>query len=233
MNKFLRFGLMAIALTFFFNAFAVTETKAQAVLNEILKRMEARRAALQSLQSKVTMIKRDSLLDESDVYQGNVKLIPGKSENDMYVRIDWTKPASEMLAVIKTEYMLYKPPINQIYIGKVSKAKNSASAGNVLSFLSMSKAQLKANYTYKYLGEEKLSSGVKTVHLELTPKNKQKYKSAELWIDADGMPLQSKIIENNNDSTTILLYNEQLNPKLDGKDFVIDYDKAKTKVIKG
>ena len=218
MNKFLKYGLMAVALTFFFNAVAVTETKAQAVLNEILKRMETHRASLQTLQSSVKMVKYDSVLNDPTTQEGTVKYIPGKTESDMYIRIDWTKP-DEKLAVIKKEYVLYRPMIGQVITGKVGEAKNSANAGGALSFMSMSKAQLKANYTYKYLGEETLSSGAKTVHLELTPKTKQKYKGAELWIDSDGMPLQMKIIEYNNDSTTILLYNVKKNPKIDRKRF--------------
>ena len=230
MNKLLKIGLTAIALVFFFNAFAVTQAKAQPI-NEILKRMEAHKTSLKTLQSSVTMIKRDALLGEDDTYQGTVKYIPGKTESDMYIRIDWAKP-DEKLAVIKTDYILYRPPLKQAIIGKVTKAKNSANAGGALSFLSMSKAQLKANYSYKYLGEATLSSGAKTVHLELTPKNKQKYKAAELWVDADGMPLQMRVIESNNDSTTVLLYNVQKNPTLKGSDFVITLPKG-TKEIKG
>jgi len=230
MSKFMRLVLTAFALIFVFNAFAVTETKAQH-LNEILKRMEAHRAALKTLESKVTMIKRDALLDENDIFQGTVKYIPGQNEREMYLRIDWTKP-DEKLAVIKTDYILYRPRLEQAIIGKVEKAKNSAGAGGALSFMSMSKTQLKANYTYKYLGEEKLSSGAKTVHLELTPKNKQKYKSAELWVDYDGMPLQMKVVENNNDSTTVLLYDVKRNPTLNGSDFEIKYPKT-TKIVKG
>ena len=232
MNKFLKFGLMAIALTFFFNAVAVTETKAQSLqLNEVLKRMEAHRASLKTLEANVTMVKHDSVLNDDTLQEGTVKYIPGKTENDMYIRIDWTKP-DEKLAVIKTDYVLYRPMLEQAIVGKVGKAKNSANAGGALSFMSMSKAQLKANYFYKHLGEETLSSGAKTVHLELTPKNKQKYKAAELWIDSDGMPLQMKIIESNNDSTTILLKNVKKNPTLKGSDFEIKYPKN-TKIIKG
>jgi outer membrane lipoprotein-sorting protein len=231
MNKFLRFGFMAIALVFFFNAVAVTETKAQIVLNEILKRMEAHRAALQTMQSEVTMVKTDALLGESDTYQGTVKYIPGKTENNMYIRIDWTKP-DEKLAVVKTKYVLYRPPINQAIVGEVKQAKNSANAGGALAFMSMSKAQLKANYSYKYLGEATLSNGAKTVHLELTPKTAQKYKSAELWVDFDGMPLQMKIVEKNGDSTTVLLSKVNKNITLDPNAFNINLPKN-TKVVKG
>lgn len=230
MSKFLKFGLMAIALTFLFNAVAVTETKAQQ-LNEILKRMEKHRVSLQTMESTVTMVKHDNLLNEDDTLKGVVKYIPGKSDKDMYIRIDWTKP-DEKLAVIKSNYVLYRPKLNQVIKGQVSQAKNSANAGGALSFMSMSKTQLKANYNYKYIGEETLSNGSKTVHLELIPKTAQKYKSADLWVDLDGMPLQMRIVEKNGDSTTVLLSNVKKNPTLKGSDFVIDYPKG-TKEIKG
>jgi outer membrane lipoprotein-sorting protein len=231
MSKFLRYGLFAIALTFVFNAFAVTETKAQTILNEVLKRMEAHRAALITMESNVTFVKIDSVLDEKDIREGTVKYKPGKTENDMYIRIDWTKP-DEKIAVIKSDYILYQPKLEQAIVGKVSKAKNSANTGNALSFMSMSKAQLKANYSYKYIGEETLSSGAKTVHLELMPKKAQTYKSAELWIDVDGMPLQMKINEKNGDSTTVLLKNIKKNPTIDTNEFDIKPPKG-TKIIKG
>jgi outer membrane lipoprotein-sorting protein len=224
MNKFLKIVLPLIVLMFFFNGVAVINTKAQ-VLNTVLTRMEKHRLELKTLESKVTMRKTDALLGENDVFEGTIKYIPGKNDREMYIRIDWTRP-DEKLAVIKSEYVIYRPRLNQVIIGKIDKAKNSANAGGALAFMSMSKAQLKANYSYKYLGEETLSSGDKTVHLELIPKAKQKYKSAELWVDVDGMPRQMKIVENNNDSTTVLLYNVKRNPTLKGSDFVINYPKT-------
>ncbi|MEO6588724.1 MAG: outer membrane lipoprotein carrier protein LolA [Pyrinomonadaceae bacterium] len=231
MNKFLRFGLTAIALTFLFSAFTVTETKAQGVLNEILKRMETHRASLRTMQSDVTMVKHDALLDEDDTLKGVVKYIPGKTENDMYIRIDWTKP-DEQLAVIKTDYILYRKLLKQAIKGKVNTAKNSANAGGALSFMSMSKGQLKTNYMPEYLGRETLKSGTSAVHLKLIPKTAQKYKYAELWVDDDGMPLQMKIVEKNGDSTTVLLSSVKKNPTINAADFTINFPKD-TKVIKG
>lgn len=231
MNKFLRFGFFAIALAFVFNAFAVTETKAQGVLNEILKRMETHRGFLRTMQSDVTMVKRDDQLGVEDTLKGVVKYIPGKTENDMYIRIDWTKP-DEKLAVVKKKYVLYRPPLGQAIVGTVSGAKNSANAGGVLSFMSMSKAQLKANYTPEYLGRETLSNGLSGVRIKLTPKTGQKYKYAELWVDDDGMPLQMKVVENNGDWTTVLLSGIKKNVQLKGEDFNISYPKD-TKIVKG
>lgn len=230
MKTFLRFGFLAIALTVFFNAFAVTETKAQGAINEIYNRMEANRARLTTVQAVVMMDKYNPQLDEHDKKQGNVIYLPGKSDSDMYVRINWTKPVDEQLAVIKGEYTLFQPRLKQAIVGKVDKAKNSAGAGNALGFMNMSKAQLKANYNVKYLGEETVSSGTKTWHLELTPKAAGKYKAAEIWVDGDGMPVQTKIVESNNDSTTVLLSNLRKNETISAKIFTIDLPKGTNKV---
>ena len=232
MKTFLRFGFFAIALTFFFNAFAVTETKAQ-IINEILKRMETHRASLKTLRADVMMDKYNPQLNIHDITQGNVTSLPGKSQREMYIRINWTKPVDEQLAVIKGEYTLYRRRLGQAIVGKVDSAKNSAGAGNALAFMSMSKEQLKANYTVKYLGEETVGGGAKTWHLELTPKAASKYKSAEIWVDGNGMPVQAKVVENNNDSTSVLLTNLQKNQTINAKVFKIDYPKKSTKIIKG
>ena len=230
MKTFLKFGFLAIALSIFFNAFVVIETKAQNVIPEILKRMEEHRAALKTLRADVTMDKYNQQLGERDVTQGNMILLPGKGERDMYVRINWTKPVEEQLSVVKGEYTLFRPRLKQAIIGKVEQAKNSAGAGNALSFMSMSKEQLKANYTVIYLGEETVSSGAKTWHLELTPKAASKYKSAEIWVDGNGMLVQAKVIESNKDTTSILLTNLHKNETISAKVFTINLPKGTNKV---
>jgi outer membrane lipoprotein-sorting protein len=97
--------------------------------------------------------------------------------------------------------------------------------------MSMSKAQLKQNYSMKYLGEATLTNGTKTWHLELTPNARTSYKSAEVWVDGNGMPVKSKVTEHNNDSTTVLLSNLQKNVKIDTSAFKVDLPKG-TKIIK-
>lgn len=230
MSKFLRLGLVAIALTFFFNAFAVSETKATP-LNEILKRMEAHRNTLSSLRANITMVKFNNQLGESDTYQGTTVYLPAKGR-DALVRIDWTSPRKESLAVVNKQYVLYNASLKQAIVGKVNDAKGNAKANNALAFMSMSRDQLKANYTVKYLGQEAVKGGTSTTRLELTPKNASSYKSAELWVDTNGMPIQAKVTENNGDSTTILLSNLQKNGTIKASVFKIDLPKG-TKVVEG
>jgi outer membrane lipoprotein-sorting protein len=231
MDKFLRFGLAAVALIFVFNVFAVTETKAQGLLNDVLNRMDAHYKALSSLQANVKMDKYNSQLDEHDITEGAVKYLPLKGR-DALVRIDWTKPVEESLAVVNKEYVLYRPRLRQALVGKVDKAQGSAKSNSALAFMNMSKAQLKTNYNVKYIGSETVSGGVQTWHLELTPKTKTTYKLANVWVDGNGMPIQMKVTENNNDATTIFLSNLKKNETLNTKIFVINLPKG-TKELKG
>jgi len=171
-------------------------------------------------------------LGENDITEGDLSYPPGKSEKQIYVRIDWTKPIAESLAIANGQYVLYRPKTKQAIIGKVDSAKGNSKSGGALAFMTMSKAQLSANYDVKYAGEETVSSGVNTFHLVLTPKAATSYKSADLWVDANGMPVQAKIVERNNDTTTILLTNIQRNATVNASVFKISPPKG-TAIVQG
>lgn len=218
-----------MTLAFVFGAVSVTESKAQ--LNEILNRMDAHYKALQSLSANVKMEKYNAQLGESDVSIGAVKYIPKSQNGKIYIRIDWTKPVEEQMAVIGDNYRLYRPRLNQVYEGKTSSAKNNAKVGGALSFMSMSKAELKNNYDLTYLGEEN-ADGVPTVHLKLVPKTASSYTESHIWVDGNGMPIMAKVVEKNKDSTTIVLSGIQKNVSIKGSDFNIVPPKG-AKVIKG
>jgi outer membrane lipoprotein-sorting protein len=228
MKSFARLSLAAIAVTLFFNAFAVTETKAQGgPLNEILKRMETHRNSLTSLRSSVKMVKYNAQLKETDTTEGTSVYLPAKGR-DALVRIDWTKPVQETLSVVGGKYILYRPRLGTYITGNAKSAKGNGKANGALAFMNMSKEQLKANYTIKYLGQETVSGNIPTWHLELTPKTASNFKVAELWVDGNGMPIQAKVIENNNDSTTVLLSNIEKNANINASQFEVKLPKDVT-----
>jgi len=82
----------------------------------------------------------------------------------------------------------------------------------------MSRQQLTATYLVDFVGKETVA-GSTTWHLLLTPRAKASYKSADLWVDANGMPIQARITAPNDDSTTILLTNLQKNVTVNKADF--------------
>ena len=225
MNKFLRMGVMAAAIALVFNVLAVTETNAQAILNTVLKRMDAHYKALSSLKSDLKMVKLNAQIGESDTTEGTIMFLPKTAKRVMYARIDWAKPIVENIAVIGDSYTLYRPRLNQVYKGKANKTANKV-PGGALAFLSMSKDQLLANYDVAYVAQEQITGGIEAWHLRMTPKVTTTYKMGEVWVDGNGMPLLVKFTENNNDVTTILLSNLQKNVTINGSDFVINYPKS-------
>lgn len=219
----LRLGLTAIALAVFFNAFAVTETNAQH-LNEILKRMEAYRVNLTTLESNLTMVKYDPVIKKSDVTQGTLKYAAVRDKKgkdiDAAIRIDWVKP-EEILSVVKGKYILFRPRLNVVYTGKADSKNASDKGGDALKFLNMSKKDLQANYSVQYLGEEKLEDTTSVLHLKLTPKTASKYKFADVWVDGNGRVLQFQITMQSGDYTAFRLSNIKENPRLPGSVFVV------------
>lgn len=232
MKKIFRLSFTAAALMFVFSFFAVTESKAQgSIINEILKRMEAHRQSLTSLQASVKMDKYNAQLDEHDITEGSTKYLPAKGR-DALVRIDWTRPVEETLSVVNKQYVLYRPRLGQAIIGKVEEGNKSTKSTGALAFMSMSKEKLKANYNVQDLGQENVSGNIPTYHLKLIPKTPTNYQYGEIWVDGNGMPLQMRVVESNNDSTTVLLSNLQKNLDLNAAVFKVNLPKG-TKVVKG
>ena len=215
-----------------FAIFSAVPATAQGVLSDILKRMDTNNKGLKSLKSSIKMSKYNPQLDEYDIYEGTVQYLPAPVKEQIKVRIDWAKPIVEHLAVGGGQYILYRPRLEQAIVGKVDQAKNGAGAGGALAFMSMNRAQLKANYDVVYIGEETVNGSVRTWHIQLTPKAANSYKSADLWVDSNGMPVQAKVVEKNNDSTTVQLTNIERNATVKGDVFAIKPPKN-TKIIQG
>ena len=228
MNRSIRISVVVAVLLAAFNIFAVADADAQ-VLREVLKRMDDHYKTLSTLRAGVKMDKFNSQLGEHDISEGTTMYVPQKGR-DAYVRVDWVKPIKESLSIVNKEYVIYRPHLAQAITGKVSKAQNNAKANSAMAFMNMSKAQLQANYTINYLGQEKVSTGAPTWHLELIPKTASNYRKAELWVDGNGMPIQAKVIENNNDATTVLLFNLEKNTKINLADIPINPPKG-TKIV--
>jgi outer membrane lipoprotein-sorting protein len=228
MKNFVRTGFIAIALTFVFGAIAVTKTTAQ--INQILKRMDVHYKALKSLRTGVILEKYNFALDELETLEGKAIFVPSKARNILF-RLDWEKP-SEILSIVNKKYVIFRPALKQAWIGSTEEQlKKLSAAKGPLAFASMSLKELKANYTLKYLGQERLCSKQKTWHLELTPKVAQGYTKFEFWVDGDGMPLQIKVVEKNNDWTTVLLTAPEKNVTINSQVFKLNLPKN-TKIIK-
>lgn len=233
MKRFVSSGLMIALIV---SAFAVVSPTANGqgagLVSSVLSRMEKNRQSLKSLRAGINVVKYNSQLGIEDKYRGVVIYMP-TGGRQAAVRIDWTSPRKESLAVNNNRYTVYRPNLRTAYQGDSSKmSNNDNNAGSLLSMMSMSKAQLEARFQpVKDVREETLWGGISTIHLTLVPKGKASYKYAEVWIDGAGMPVQTKIVEKNDDSTTMRLTGLEKNQKVSQSDFDVKLD-SNVKIVK-
>jgi len=233
MKRLVSSGLMIALIV---SAFAVVSPTANGqgagLVSSVLSRMEKNRQSLKSLRAGINVVKYNSQLGVEDKYRGIVIYMP-TGGRQAAVRIDWTSPRKESLAVNNNRYTIYRPALRTVYTGNSGNIGNGDNnANSLLSMMGMSKAQLEARFQpVKDVREETLWGNVSTIHLTLVPKGKASYKYAEVWIDGNGMPVQTKIIEKNDDSTTMRLTDLEKNARISSGDFDIKYDSS-VKVVK-
>lgn len=232
MKRLISSGLM---LAFILSTLVIvtpTTTKGQGagLVSSVLSRLEKNRQNLKSLRAGISLVKVNSQIGSEDKYHGVVLYLPGAGRQGS-VRIDWSSPRQEVLAVKDNKYTIYRPNQKIAYTGSANKM-NDKSAGGLMDMMSMSRGQLEARFQpVKDVREETLWGGVSTIHLTLVPKGNASYKYAEVWIDAGGMPVQTKIVEKNDDTTTMRLTSLEKNQNISKSDFDVKLDSS-VKVVK-
>jgi outer membrane lipoprotein-sorting protein len=203
------------------------------LVSSILNKMDRNRRSLSSLRAALTMQKYNAQLRDEDMSYGEVAYVAGKGR-DANVRVDWTKPVRESLAVSNGVYTLYRPRLAQAYQGSTRNQGKNTKVNSVLSFaFNMTGSQAKNQFNVSYEGEGTLESGGPHVWwLKLTPRGGASYQFAEVWVTDDGMPIQTRVTEKNGDATTVRLNNIQRNASVPDNVFHIDLP-AGTKIVKG
>jgi len=201
------------------------------LVSTIFNRMQRNQQNLKSLSAELTMEKYNAQLHDSDNYYGSVRYIPvaGRSA---FVRLEWNKPQHEILVVANGAYVLYRPRLNMAYYGTTNSI-HSQKDSDVLALMNMSAAQLRTRFGEpEDVRDETLWGGVWTQHLKVTPKGPASYKYIEVWVDKEGMPVQTKMVEKNDDSTTMRLSNVEKNQTIPMDQFTLKLDSS-VKRVKG
>jgi outer membrane lipoprotein-sorting protein len=205
------------------------------LISSILNKMDRNRRTLGSMRASIYMEKYNAQLRDTDKYTGDVQYVASKGR-DANVRVDWVRPAQEVLAVSNGQYTLYRPRLNQAYQGATKNvgSKSSGKANNVLGFaLNMTSAQAKSQFNVELVGEGELYKGSPHVWwLKLVPRGNVGYQYAEVWVTDDGMPIQTRVVEKNNDATTVRLTGIQRNLNIPMNTFEVPLPTG-TKIVKG
>jgi outer membrane lipoprotein-sorting protein len=218
-------ALIVSALVF---VFPVTSNgQGAGLVSSVLNRMEKNRQTLKTLRAAISMVKYNSQLGVEDKYNGVVIYMP-TSGRQAAVRIDWSSPRREVFSVANNKYTILRPALGIAYVGDARRASQQNKANGLLEMMNMSRQQLEARFQpVKDVREETLWGGVSTIHLTLVPKGNAGYKWAEVWIDSGGMPVQTKIVEKNDDSTTVRLTGLEKNQKISASDFDVKLENVK------
>jgi outer membrane lipoprotein-sorting protein len=200
------------------------------LVSAVMNQMERNRKNLTSLRAGISMEKYNAQLRDAESYNGIVLYLPSGAR-EASVRIEWRSPQHEILAVSNGQYTLFRPRLGMAYKG--SSKSNRNKAGGVLEMMYMSRQQLEARFQpVQDVREETLWGGVSTIHLTLVPKGNASFKYAEIWVDSSGMPVQTKIVEKNDDATTMRLRDLEKNVKISSDEFNVKLD-SNVKIVKG
>jgi hypothetical protein len=212
---------------------STADAQSPGLVSSVLNRMEKNNRSLKTLRANIGMWKYNSQLRIEDKYQGIVLYIPGVAgSGSAFVRLEWQSPQHEILAVANGNYSLYRPRLKQVLEGK-TKGIGGGRDGDVLALMNMSATQLRTKFgEFQDMREETLWGGVWTQHFKVTPKTAASYKYIELWVDKDGMPVQTKMVEKNDDSTTVRLTNVEKNQDIPKDQFTLKLD-GSVKRVKG
>jgi len=232
MKKLVPLGIVAVLV---FGAMIkpsqTTEAQTAGLTSSILNRMEKNRQNLKSLRANISMEKYNAQLRDKDNYRGVLAYMPAAGRG-AFVRLEWTSPQHEILTSANGPYCLYRPRLNQALCGN-SKSMPKGTNNDVMRLMSMSATQLRSEFgPFEDIADVTLWGGVHTTHFKVVPKNGASYKHIEVWVDDSGMPVQTKMVEKNDDSTTVRLTDINKNAPIPGSDFVQKFDPS-VKIVKG
>lgn len=229
-----RFATLGLALAILVAAVAVSsptkvEAQSAGLVSALINRMERNRRELKSLRAGISMVKYNAQIRDEDKYNGVVLYVPAAGRS-AYVRVDWQSPQQETLAVADGQYTLFRPRLNMAYRGNARSSRNKV--GGAFDFLNMSGQQIRTRFEpLQDIYEETLWGNVRTTHIKLVPTGGASYKYAEVWIDGGGMPVQTKVVEKNDDATTVRLMNMERNAGISLDQFKLQLD-GNVKIVK-
>ena len=176
-------------------AFTFCGTLAAATLESSLAKMDANASTFSGMTASIKRTQHTAIINDDAREAGKIAM--KRSKGKVAVVINFSEPETKAFAYRDKRAEVYLPKINTLQIYDTGKFDTALTQGLLIGFGTSSK-ELAANYTVKWMGDEKLGA-----HLELTPKlaaTKEHIKKIEMWLDAsDGYPRQVKIHQPSND----------------------------------
>jgi len=184
----------------------------QQMLTGILNKMEKAHQELKSLRAELSQQKTNSQIGITDNEYGSLIYKPSAGRAKGKLRIDYTRPSKDTIALVGDNVIFYQPRINQVFKSTLAKAAKGKVGGfSQLIGLDGSIKSMASSYNIEFLKDETIN-GQKTTLLRLTPKSAGQFTAIDIWVNQQNwIPAQWKLIERNGDFTIVSLKNVQLN----------------------
>ena len=204
------------------------------ILTGILNKMEKANQDLKSLKAEMILQKTNNQIGVTDSEYGQLIYKPGTSKSKQKLRIDYTKPSQDILAVDGDNYIYYQPRIKQACKGlasKISKGRQGGLAQFITIGLNGSLKSASGKYNISFVRDETVE-GMLTSMLRLTPKSNDQFTSIDIWVSQQSwLPVRLSVTERNSDVTVITFKNPQLNANLPNNAFSLNLPGG-TKIVK-
>jgi len=215
MNKFLITVIRSCLLLLVSHLGLTVVAAQQSAVTTILNRMEKAHLEMKSLRAELFQQKTNAQIGVSDNEYGTLIYKPTAGQNKGKLRIDYTRPSKDIIALVGDNVVFYQPRINQVFKSTLAKAaKGKVSGYSQLIGLDGSVKSLAGNYSIEIAGDE-VTNGQKTTILRLIPKVAKasgQYATIDIWVSQQSwLPVQWKLVERNGDFTIVSLRNVQLN----------------------
>jgi outer membrane lipoprotein-sorting protein len=204
------------------------------LLTGILNKMEKAHQDLKSPKAEMVLERTNNQIGVTDSEFGQLLYKPGTPKSKQRLRIDYTKPSKDILAVDGDNFVYYQPRINQAFKGqasKYSKGKQGGFAQFITIALNGSLKTASGKYSIDIVKDE-MVEGIMTSVLRLTPKSNDKFASIDIWVNQqNGFPVRFSGTERNGDLTMVTLKNLQLNTNVSNDAFAVNLPNG-TKIVK-
>jgi outer membrane lipoprotein-sorting protein len=204
------------------------------ILTGILNKMERANQDLKSLKAEMILQKTNNQIGVTDSEYGQLIYKPGTPKSKQKLRIDYTKPSKDILAVDGDNYIYYQPRINQAFKGlasKISKGKQDGLAQFITIGLNGSLKSASGKYNISFVKDETVE-GMMTSVLRLTPKSNDQFNSIDIWVSQQSwIPVRLSVTDRNSDVTVITFKNPQLNANVPNDAFSLSLPGG-TKIVK-
>jgi outer membrane lipoprotein-sorting protein len=204
------------------------------LLTGILNKMRRANQDLKSLKAEIVQEKTNTQIGVTDTTYGQLLYKPGESKSKRKLRIDYTKPSQDILAVDGDKYVFYQPRIKQAFQGltsRVSKGKQDGLAQILAIVLSGSLESASGEYELSIVKDE-MVNGIMTSLLRAIPKSNRQFTRIDIWISQqNSVPVRFSATERNGDVTAFTFKNMQLNAAVSNDAFNLNLPRG-TEILK-